>query len=113
MEDGTICVNGYDERHLFSDYFPEGADVFDSLFHYELDNFLVKNLHYMDRMSMANSVENRVPFLDYRLVEFAYNLSRNYKLSSFGKYKKNFKNFDRNLFSRYVNSKIPHVITTW
>ena len=32
MEDGTICVNGYDERHLFSDYFPEshGATIFEN-----------------------------------------------------------------------------------
>jgi asparagine synthase (glutamine-hydrolysing) len=31
-------------------------------------------LHYGDRMSMAFSIENRVPFLDHRLVEFAHSL---------------------------------------
>jgi asparagine synthase (glutamine-hydrolysing) len=30
-------------------------------------------LHYEDRNSMAHSVESRLPFLDYRLVEFAVN----------------------------------------
>jgi asparagine synthase (glutamine-hydrolysing) len=31
-------------------------------------------LHYGDRMSMAHSIENRVPFLDHRLVEFVFAL---------------------------------------
>lgn len=35
----------------------------------------------VDRFSMANSVEARVPFLDPNLVEFAYRLSMNHKLS--------------------------------
>lgn len=37
-------------------------------------------LHYEDRNSMAHSVEARVPFLDYRLVEFVYGLEDNYKI---------------------------------
>jgi asparagine synthase (glutamine-hydrolysing) len=32
-------------------------------------------LTYEDKMSMAASVESRVPFLDYRIVEFAFSLS--------------------------------------
>lgn len=38
-------------------------------------------LHYEDRNSMAHSVESRVPFLDYRLVEFVLGLPDEYKLS--------------------------------
>lgn len=37
-------------------------------------------LHYEDRMSMAASVESRVPFLDHRLVEFAFSLPSEYKV---------------------------------
>lgn len=37
-------------------------------------------LHYEDRMAMAASVESRVPFLDHRLVEFAFSLPSSYKV---------------------------------
>jgi len=39
-------------------------------------------LHWEDRDSMAHSVESRVPFLDYRLVEFVVGLPDDYKLST-------------------------------
>lgn len=37
-------------------------------------------LHYEDRNSMASSVESRVPFLDYRLVEFIVSLPEEFKI---------------------------------
>ena len=38
-------------------------------------------LHWEDRNSMAHSVESRLPFLDYRLVEFVIGLPDDWKLS--------------------------------
>lgn len=38
-------------------------------------------LHWEDRDSMAHSLESRVPFLDYRLVEFVLGLPDEYKLA--------------------------------
>jgi asparagine synthase (glutamine-hydrolysing) len=38
--------------------------------------------HYEDRMSMANGIEIRLPFLDHRLVEFALKIPESYKLNS-------------------------------
>jgi len=38
-------------------------------------------LHYEDRNSMAHSVESRVPFLDYNLVEFAVNIPTEQKIN--------------------------------
>lgn len=37
-------------------------------------------LHWEDRMSMAASIESRVPFLDHELVEFAFSLPCAYKI---------------------------------
>lgn len=41
---------------------------------------LPKQLHWADRDSMAHSVESRLPFLDYRLVEFILSLPDQYKM---------------------------------
>jgi asparagine synthase (glutamine-hydrolysing) len=38
-------------------------------------------LHWEDRNSMAHSVESRVPFLDYRLVEFCVGLPDQFKIN--------------------------------
>ena len=37
-------------------------------------------LRYEDRNSMAHSIETRLPFLDYRVVEFLYSISSSYKI---------------------------------
>ena len=47
----------------------------------DLTNFLSPLLRRLDRMSMAASVECRVPFLDHRLVKKAVNLPLSYRLN--------------------------------
>lgn len=42
--------------------------------------FLVAILHRQDKMSMAASIESRVPFMDYRIVEFANRLPTSCKI---------------------------------
>ena len=63
---------------------------FDGPFGHHLDNVLYCALtrdilpgllHYQDRMSMAFSIESRVPFLDYRLVEFCLGLPYGHKIA--------------------------------
>jgi len=58
-------------------------------FTHDLDNYLYQIfretilpslLHYEDRNSMAFSIEARLPFLDYRLVEFAFGLPAEQKI---------------------------------
>jgi asparagine synthase (glutamine-hydrolysing) len=43
------------------------------------ETFLVSILHRQDKMSMAAAIESRVPFMDYRIVEFANRLPAGFK----------------------------------
>lgn len=88
-ENAVSVLNRSDESSIdyISGYFDGSGSVFDQNFRFEKENFLVKNLHYVDRMCMANGVEGRVPFLDHRIVEFAYNLPVSSRISRLGKTK--------------------------
>lgn len=55
-------------------------DIFKRGLHNSLEIGLASLLRYEDRDSMAFSLESRVPFLDYRLVEFIYYLPDNQKI---------------------------------
>lgn len=48
--------------------------------HNHLKYSITSLLRYEDRDSMAFGIESRVPFLDYRLVEFVYSLANNQKI---------------------------------
>jgi len=48
---------------------------------------LVNLLHYGDAISMKHSLESRLPFMDYRLVEFVFTLPSEFKVQNgVGKY---------------------------
>ena len=46
-------------------------------------NYLVSILNRQDKMSMAASIESRVPLLDYRIVELANRMPSHYKMKYF------------------------------
>ena len=55
----------------------------DRMLYFDIKSWLVDDLLIKaDRMSMAASLELRVPFLDYRLVEFAATIPAKYKVNS-------------------------------
>ncbi len=59
----------------------KSKDPLDRLLYWDTKVYLNGLLMLEDRMSMANSLEARVPFLDYRIVEFAAKLPHNMKLN--------------------------------
>lgn len=85
----------YDEVRSFNPYSAstalydsrKGANQLDRLLYTDQKSYLVELLMKQDRMSMAASIESRVPFLDHKIVEFAAALPSGLKLHhSGGKY---------------------------
>jgi asparagine synthase (glutamine-hydrolysing) len=60
-----------------------GSPVLDRLLYTDLKTYLVELLMKQDQMSMAASIESRVPFLDHHLVEFVAGLPPRLKLRGF------------------------------
>ncbi len=61
----------------------EGEGI-ESLFHFDLTRWLPDNvLQKLDRATMANSIEGRVPFLDHRLVSYCAGIASSVKLRGF------------------------------
>lgn len=58
-------------REEISEY--SGSNI-DKITKYEMNTYLVDLLIRQDKMSMANSIENRVPFLDNEVVNFSFSL---------------------------------------
>ncbi|HMF96534.1 MAG TPA: asparagine synthase (glutamine-hydrolyzing) [Vicinamibacterales bacterium] len=57
------------------------STLLDRVLYADIKTYLVELLMKQDQMSMATSIESRVPFLDHKLVEFAAQLPDEWKLS--------------------------------
>ena len=65
-------------RHVLSD--TDAKSLLDRLLYADIKTYLHELLMKQDQMSMAASVESRVPFLDHKLVEFTSSLPERLKL---------------------------------
>lgn len=70
-------------------------------YHYIFNITMPNLLHYEDRSSMAHSIESRVPFLDYRVVELGLNLPPQHILN---------KNVSRPLYRKALENYLPSKI---
>jgi asparagine synthase (glutamine-hydrolysing) len=80
---GTTAAQAYGSSRAYFDL-PNGrSSMLDRLLYTDLKTYLVELLMKQDQMSMAASIESRVPFLDHKLVEFAAALPPRLKLRGF------------------------------
>jgi len=73
----------YGPSRAFFDAPNGGSTTLDRLLYADMKTYLVELLMKQDQMSMAASIESRVPFLDHKLVEFAAGLPPRTKLRGF------------------------------
>jgi asparagine synthase (glutamine-hydrolysing) len=66
-------------RTLFNAHNVEVESYLDRMMHFDFKTLLPALLQVEDRMSMAHSIESRVPFLDHHLVELAATIPANMK----------------------------------
>ena len=75
-------ANPYFKKRLFLDPVSFHRDPFENALRSNLCfSALPEYLRYEDRNSMASSLESRLPFLDYRIVELAYTIPHEFKIS--------------------------------
>jgi asparagine synthase (glutamine-hydrolysing) len=85
-------------------HFSSNRDFLTQILLYEIRSWLPDNILFkLDRLTMANSMEGRVPFLDHRLVEFAFALPSNMKLRRVT---------NKYLLRRAMREVLPHKIVS-
>lgn len=68
-------------KTMVEESFQNRADYLTKMINFDVNYWLPDELLMkVDKMSMANSLEARVPFLDHHFVEFAYNIPSHYKI---------------------------------
>lgn len=84
------------------DYWERSSgDLLGRLLYTDIKTYLVELLMKQDNMSMAASIESRVPFLDHVLVEFATNIPRRFQLKGLS---------GKHVLKKAVEDLLPHSI---
>jgi asparagine synthase (glutamine-hydrolysing) len=79
----AVPSRAYQQSAAFFKALNGHSTLLDRLLYADMKAYLVELLMKQDQMSMAASIESRVPFLDHELVEFAASLPDKWKLSGF------------------------------
>jgi asparagine synthase (glutamine-hydrolysing) len=77
------------------------GDLLQRLLYTDIKTYLVELLMKQDNMSMAASIESRVPFLDHVLVEYATRIPRNVQLKGLS---------GKNILKKAMEGLLPHSI---
>ena len=89
LNQDTFSFKNFDDYSM--EYFNRIFDkcrhlnYFDKMYYIMLKIHLVNMLNRLDRMTMASSIEARVPFLDKKLIEYVFQIPNKYKSKWIGK----------------------------
>jgi len=81
----SLVIDGSEARTVITEnsHWPDLSDFTERMMYLDLVSYLPDDiLVKLDRASMANSLESRVPFLDHRLVEFSSKVPLSMKISN-------------------------------
>jgi len=86
MEDNYINMISYNTVDIDNSISIDDKDSLNSVLKYDIKYYMNDNLlNLSDKMSMASSLEMRVPFLDYRLVNYSMTIDQKFKTNIYQK----------------------------
>lgn len=88
-------------QHVLQYWEHSSGEMLHRLLYTDIKTYLVELLMKQDNMSMAASIESRVPFLDHPLVEFATNIPQNLQLGGFA---------GKRILKKALEDLLPHSI---
>ncbi len=88
-------------KHVLAYWEKSKGPLLQRLLYTDIKTYMVELLMKQDNMSMAASIESRVPFLDHLLVEFAINIPREVQLKGVT---------GKNILKKAVQDLLPHSI---
>ncbi|MGA9041765.1 MAG: asparagine synthase (glutamine-hydrolyzing) [Terriglobales bacterium] len=94
-------LEGAAYRHVLGYWEKSTGDTLHRLLYTDIKTYLVELLMKQDQMSMAASIESRVPFLDHVLLEFATNIPQHHQLRGLT---------GKNILKKAVEDLLPHSI---
>lgn len=80
LAENEVFLPEFRDRYTYPAIPKVSKNLLRNMLYNQIDYSLSSLLRYEDRNSMAFSIESRVPFLDYRLVEFIFSLPDNQKI---------------------------------
>lgn len=79
----SSAIDYQSRRNIYNNCLIGMNDSINTMLYYDQRTYLPSLLSRLDKTSMAASIEARVPFLDYRLVEWSYKLNSSLKIRKF------------------------------
>jgi asparagine synthase (glutamine-hydrolysing) len=95
------CAAGTAYKNVLEYWEHSSGEMLHRLLYTDIKTYLVELLMKQDNMSMAASIESRVPFLDHVLVEFATNIPQRLQTGGFA---------GKRILKKAVEDLLPHSI---